>query len=377
MNWSLKLGRLSRIPVYVHWTFAILLVYVWWLYASQGKTGYETFLGLALVILIFVCVTLHELGHALAARRYGIETSSITLLPIGGVAQLEKMPKKPSQELVVAVAGPLVNVVIAVLLVPVVWALFGTLDPTKIDYTQTTAKLLPLQLLYINLLLVIFNLIPAFPMDGGRMLRAFLASRFDYAIATRVAARIGQGVAIFFVLWGLLTGQFLLLFIALFVFLGAEAEARHAETTSAFENVHVKNAMLKRFKTLQEHDTLARAASQLLAGSQRDFPVVDIGDRMVGLLTRDDLIRGVTFGGYDAPLKHFMRREWLDIDPEAPLEDIYQEMLKSGIGTAPILEEGRVVGLLTSENIQEYVMLSSAYRTNRATHPGKAQPQAP
>jgi len=369
MNWSLKLGNLARIPVYVHWTFAILLLYVWFSYASHGRSGYEIFLGLVLVILIFACVTLHELGHALAARRYGIKTTSITLLPIGGVAQLEKMPKDPKQELIVAIAGPMVNVVIAALMLPIIWALFGGLDLTKIDYTKTTAALLPVQLLYINILLFLFNLIPAFPMDGGRILRALLAIWFDYAIATRVAARIGQAAAIFFVIWGLIAGNIFLMFIALFVFLGAEAEAQHAETSTAFENVHVKNAMLKRFKTLQQHDTLARAASQLLAGSQRDFPVVDLGNKLVGILTREDLIRGVTFGGYDARLDHFMHKEWLDVDPEAPLEDIYQEMAKNGIGTAPILEDGEVIGLLTQENIQEYVMLSSAYRTNRAAQP--------
>lgn len=366
MNWSLKLGRLAGIPVFVHWTFAILLVFVWWTYAAQGKGTYEIFLGLALVILIFVCVTLHELGHALAARRYGIKTSSITLLPIGGVAQLEKMPRDPKQELIVAIAGPAVNVLIALLLLPVVWYIFGHKAFGEIDLTKPSALLLPAQLLWINIILVLFNLVPAFPMDGGRILRALLASKLDYAIATRVAARVGQASAILFVIWGLISGNIFLLFIALFVFLGAEAEAQQAETSTAFENVRAKNALVKRFKTLEENESLARAASQLLAGSQRDFPVVDFRGQLVGILTREDLIRGVTFKGYEARIREFMHKEWLNVDPDAPLEDIYREMISSGIGTAPLIEDDKIVGLLTSENIQEYMMLSSAYRTSRA-----------
>lgn len=365
MNWSLKLGRLFGIPVYVHWTFAILLGFVWWYLAGQGKGGYEIFLGLALIVLIFLCVTLHELGHALAARRYGIATSSITLLPIGGVAQLEKMPKDPKQELVVAIAGPLVNVVIAILLLPVVWYIFGAKAFGEVDLSKASALALPAQLLWVNIILVLFNLVPAFPMDGGRIMRALLATKMDYAIATKIAARVGQAAAILFVILGLFFGNIFLLFIALFVFLGAEAEAQQAVASSAFENVAAKSAVVKRFKTLDENDTLARAASQLLAGSQRDFPVVTMSGELVGILTREDLIRGVTFKGYDARIAEFMHREWLDVKPDSPLEDIYRDMVGKGIGTAPILKDGEIVGLLTSENIQEYMMLSTAYRANQ------------
>ncbi len=187
MRWSFKLARIAGIDVCVHVTFLLLLAFIGFSALASGGAA-AAIEGVIYVCLVFLCVLLHEFGHALAARRYGIRTPDITLLPIGGVARLERMPEKPSQELVVAIAGPLVNVVIALLLFPFAR---GSLDPVII---QNVGVGLVTKLFITNVILVVFNMIPAFPMDGGRVLRAFLAMRMDYAKATNIAATIGQSL---------------------------------------------------------------------------------------------------------------------------------------------------------------------------------------
>jgi Zn-dependent protease len=218
-------------------------------------------------------VLLHEYGHALAARKYGIATRDITLLPIGGLARLERMPDKPSQELVVALAGPLVNVIIAAGLF-LGLTLTGTWQPLA-SLTTTSGNLLE-RLLAVNVFLVLFNLLPAFPMDGGRVLRSLLALQLDYARATRIAARIGQGMAFVFGFIGLFTNPMLLL-IALFVWVGAAQEAAAAEMKASFTGVTVREAMLTDFKVLAPENTLGDATRLILAGSQQDFPVLSNG----------------------------------------------------------------------------------------------------
>ena len=280
MKWSFKLGRILGIDVYIHFTFMLLLGFVGLAHWLPERSLEAALTGMLFFAGLFVCVLLHEYGHALAARKYGIATRDITLLPIGGLARLERMPEKPLQELVVALAGPLVNVVIAGSLF-VGLMLTGNWQPLS-SLTTTSGNLVE-RLLVVNVFLVLFNLLPAFPMDGGRVLRSLLAMRLEYARATRIAARIGQGMAALFGFAGLF-GNPMLLLIALFVWIGAGQEAAAVEMKSSFSGVRVREAMLTDFQTLSPTETVAEAARLLLAGSQQDFPVVENG-RVVGVLT--------------------------------------------------------------------------------------------
>ena len=361
MSWSWKIGRIAGIPIYVHWTFLILIAWLVYGHWASGHDLATTAEGVGFVLSIFGCVVLHELGHSLAARRYGVSTADITLLPIGGVARLQRIPEHPAQELVVAIAGPLVNVAIVVVLL-----IAGVRPPTGSDDGQflVHARFLP-KLLYVNAFLVLFNLLPAFPMDGGRVLRALLAMRMDYARATRSAASIGQFMAILFGFLGL-TGNPMLLLIALFVWIGAEAEAKQVEERVMLREVPVRQAMLTDYQTLAPTDTLGQAADLLLAGTQQDFPVLGDG-KPDSLLTRDALFAGLARGGRealvgDAPLRALGR-----VEVGEPLAPAVARLREAGDPCLEVVEQGKPVGLLTLENIGEFLMVRTALAAARST----------
>ena len=267
MKWSIRIGRFSGIDVRMHITFLLLVGWVALVYWRQGQSVSAAVAGVAFILSVFLCVILHEFGHALAARRYGIKTRDIILLPIGGVARLEKMPTNPLHELCISIAGPAVNVVIAAALF--IWLkLSASFDPLAV-MTTTTGPFFE-RILVVNLFMIVFNMIPAFPMDGGRVLRAVLAMRSGHRRATQIAASIGQGIAVFFGVIGLFYNPFLM-FIALFVWFGASQEARTAQLQSAVDGIAVQQAMLTDFRTLDKNDSLDRAVKLTLAGSQKTF----------------------------------------------------------------------------------------------------------
>jgi len=367
MRWSFKLGQIAGIGVFVHWTFVLLIAYVVYLYVSHGSDVAGVVQGILFVLAIFGCIVLHELGHALMARRFGIHTRDITLLPIGGVARLERMPENPAQELLVALAGPAVNVVIAMVLFVVlgVWfglALFSDLKLLSDTLVAGGSFLLPVMLA--NVALVAFNLVPAFPMDGGRVLRALLAQRIDYVRATQIAAGIGQTLAILFGILGFFHNPFWL-FIALFVYLGAEQEAHMVRVRSAMRGVPIREAMVTRFRTVSPEEPLASVIGELMAGSQQDFPVVE-EDRLVGMLTRKDLLAAIAEGKHALPVADVMRRDFRVVDEAEMLDNTFQHMREGECRTVPVLREGRLVGLVTLENVGEWMMIQSALRKGRA-----------
>src|SRR5246127_4519569 len=274
MSWSLPIFRIAGIQLRIHITFLLLIAWLAFGYYAQGGSAVAAS-RVIFVLLLFLCVVLHEFGHAFAAKAFGINTPDITLLPIGGVARLERMPEEPVQELIIAVAGPLVNVVIALGLF-VAGGSQALLNPSSVEGGGLVA-----QLLTINIMLVLFDLLPAFPMDGGRVLRALLATRLSYARATQVAASVGQGFAFFFGIVGLfgIPGVFspnpFLIFIAFFVYIGASQEAALAQMKDVSRRFPVSSAMVREFRSLPESATLEEAVDALLATSQHDFPVLD------------------------------------------------------------------------------------------------------
>jgi len=358
MKWSLKIAQVAGIGIYVHWTFLILLVWLVSAHAMSGESAGAAAQGIALVIALFACVVLHELGHALTAQRFGVTTRDITLLPIGGVARLERIPEEPLQEFWVAIAGPAVNVAIAAVLFVVlsVWGQFHA--PSRIDLIG--APLLE-SLMWINVVLVVFNMLPAFPMDGGRVLRSLLTAWMPRVRATHIAATVGQGMAILFGVAGLVTGHWMLLFIALFVYLGAQGEAQAVEMQSIFRGVPVQQAMATRFETLSADDPIQRAIDELLAGHQQDFPVTD-GHEILGIAFRSDILKALADADTGQRVGDALCSDCPVLDVSESLERASRQMQEAGCSTALVTERGQLVGLLTSENLGEWAMIQSALR---------------
>jgi Zn-dependent protease len=362
VKWSIPLGRVAGIRLDMHVTFLLLLFWIGLQHWRMDPTLIAVARGVGFILLLFGCVVLHELGHALAARRYGIPTRDITLLPIGGVARLERMPEDPRQELVVALAGPAVNVVIAALLF-VGLALRGAPDPVALEVTEASVVRggLAERLLFVNLMLVVFNMLPAFPLDGGRVLRAGLAMRMDHARATRTAAVIGQGMAVLFGIVGLM-GNPLLLIIAFFVWMGASQENTQAQMKWVLDGTSVRDAMLTDFRLLQDRDDLAHAVQLLLAGSQQDFPVVNATGTVVGVLTRSALLTALARSGPTGPVNEVLQREFITAAPDEPLAALLERLPKVPCRTVPVLDAGRVIGMVTLENLGELVSVRTALR---------------
>ncbi|HEX9839197.1 MAG TPA: site-2 protease family protein [Anaerolineales bacterium] len=360
MKWQWKIGRFAGIDVFVHATFVLLIGWVGYTYWREYQDWTRVLMGILFILALFLCVVLHEYGHALTARKYGIKTRDITLYPIGGVARLERLPDRPIEELWVALAGPAVNVVIAALLLAYLLLTDGLVPIADMSFTQGSFVE---RLVAVNISLVLFNLIPAFPMDGGRVLRALLALKLEYVQATQIAATIGQGIALLFGFIGLFTNSFLL-FIALFVWIGAAQEASMVQVRHSLGGIPITRAMQTDFQILSPSDTLARVVELILAGSQQDFPVVENGS-VVGILDRDTFISALSKNGQNTPVVEVMHRNVPEIDSHDMVETALSRLQESGSKTLPVTHGGRLVGLITSENITEFLMIRSALRTAR------------
>jgi len=361
MKWSWKIGEFAGIGVYIHSTFLLLLIWVGWANLGPDSSIGPAISAIAFVIAIFVCVLLHEFGHALTAQRFGIQTRDITLLPIGGLARLERIPRDPIQELWVAIAGPAVNVVIALILA--VW-LAVTHDWGRLSDIGIATGPFARRLLVVNVFLVLFNCLPAFPMDGGRVLRAVLATQMDHVRATQIAATVGQAMALVFGFFGMLFNP-MLLFIALFVWIGAGQEASMIQMQDSLGGIPVRRAMMTEYHALAPSESLGHLIDLTLAGSQRDFPVVE-ADRVVGIVTQEDLFRALSEGRRNEPVSVVMRRDFQTAEAAEMLEAALSRVSESGCGVMPVTDHGRLAGLLTSENVGEFVRLQAALRAARS-----------
>jgi len=360
VSWSWRLGTVFGIPVRVHATFWLLLGFIAISHILQGHGVRAISGGLLLILSLFACVVLHELSHALVARRFGIGTRDIMLLPIGGVAHLEKMPEKPSQELLVPLAGPVMSLAIA-------GGLFGVLAlldiPAGAEGLQIVGGPFLTKLMWINLMLAGFNLLPAFPMDGGRVLRASLAMYMDRSRATAVAARIGQGVAVLLGIWGLFFNPFLML-IAVFVWMGAKSEASLVQVRTALSGMAVSQAMITEYRALAPADTLSRAVELTLAGFQQDFPVME-GSELVGMVTHANVLEGLAKYSANAPVKRVMQQNVETAHPDELLQGAFERLQRHAGRAMVVVRDGQVVGLLTPQNIGEMLTMGKALKRSR------------
>lgn len=346
-----RIATVAGIPIRLHFTFLLFLL---WIYVASPANA--RLVGVGYVLAVFLCVVLHELGHSIVAQRYGIPVADITLYPIGGVARIEKRPAA-RQELAIAVAGPAVNVVIAAVLAVVLGAQ-GKLPLASdlLHFSAGTGLGFVASILKANVWLVLFNLIPAFPMDGGRVLRAALALRMAPEKATAIAASIGQSIAIVAGIWAVFSGQWFLMFIAFFIYIGAGQEAFVYKQAALIEGVPVRKAMMTDVRTLTTGNTLKEAADVLLDTAQHNFPVL-VGEQVMGLLTRDGLLRGLATEGPSGYVSGAMSREFARAAPDDDLADALPALQALGGGALLVLDpaqDDKLVGVVTSDNISEY-----------------------
>jgi Zn-dependent protease len=369
MKWSLSLGRIAGIKVFIHWTFLILIAWIVIQSAMQGQTTSQILWTLAFLAAIFLCVFLHEMGHSLTARKYDIKTRDITLLPIGGLARFDNMPEEPKQELLVALAGPAVNLVIAGIIY-LGLSTSGLLEIEALELNQINQSNFLYLLFSANLILAVFNMVPAFPMDGGRAFRALLSFKFNRVKATRVAAGLGQILAIGFVFIGLFYNPILLL-IGIFIFLGAQAESNFAQTRDLLRGYRVADVTMAEYKSLQTDEPLSRAIDLLLDGQTTRFLVEEDGE-VVGTLNRNEMVRALSDRGREVAIGAVMNRDVMYLDAEMDLKDAFLKMQQHKYDLALVSQNEVLTGVLDLENIQEFIMLRGA-QPEEAAPANKAQ----
>ena len=356
MSWSVNIGSIAGTAIRIHITFLLFLI---WIFAAGWASGgaADAWNSLIFMVLLFACVLAHEFGHIFTARAFGVATPDVTLLPIGGVARLERIPEKPSEEFLVAIAGPLVNVVIGLVLMviapmPLSTEHLAMVESTKVSMIDRLAE--------VNFFLAIFNMIPAFPMDGGRVLRALLAIRLGHVRATEVAATIGQWTAFAFGFLGLFYNP-LLIFIAIFVYLAASSEAQVVSLQAMSRDVPVAAAMMTDFATLTPDEHIDSAVETMMHRNQSEFPVVDADNRLVGLLGRGDIVRALRQLGPTAQVSTAMATEIPTIDRGHRLEEAFRILQEKGAPAVGVVDAaGRLVGLVTAGTIGEMLMVKRA-----------------
>jgi stage IV sporulation protein FB len=357
MSWSVNIGSIAGTAIRIHVTFILLLAFFFLAGLASG-TVLDAVKTVVFVVLLFTCVLAHEFGHIFTARAFGVETPDVTLLPIGGVARLARIPEKPGQELLIAIAGPLVNVAIAAVLLAVApihmdTALFAAMQNPKASMID--------QLAAANLFLATFNMIPAFPMDGGRVLRALLAIKLGHVRATEIAASIGQWTAFALGFIGLMSGNYMLIFIALFVYLAAGAEAQVVSLRAMSRDVPVTAAMVTQFATLTGSEHIDAAVQTLLQTSQTDFPVVDDNHRLIGIVGRAEIIKALRQLGPTAPVSDVMVKDIPTVERNHKLEEAFRLLQENAVPAVGVVDyAGRLIGLVTTATIGEMLMVQQS-----------------
>ena len=356
MKGSFKLGNIAGIDVFLHWTFSLLILYIIYINYKAGQNIVQIAWSVLFIIFVFATVLLHELGHAITAKKFNIKTNDITLLPIGGVASLEKLPEKPSEELMVAFAGPMVNITLALLL-----SFF-------IHYPNNSEEMIAqlsggingnnflLNFFLVNIVLALFNLIPAFPMDGGRMLRAILSYKLKRNVATKIAARIGQIVAIGFIVLGFSHNPFLI-FIGIFVIMAAQIETNYAESKYLLKGYKVRDILMKQNPTIDCNETLDTAV-KLMVDSQNKYFLVTKNGILLGTLNRDQIIEGLSKKEEEASLSSIIDKNLIYLEANTLLEDVFELIYKHRSTLMLVIEDNRFIGTLDMENLLEFILVN-------------------
>jgi Zn-dependent protease len=355
MKGALKIGKIAGIGLFIHWTFLILIAFIIYVNYKAGHTLSQILWSILFIGTIFVTVMLHELGHALAAKNYKIQTTDITLLPIGGLARLEKLPEKPSEEFVVALAGPMVNIAIAF-----ITALFIPLPTNSEELVAQLSNGVNgsnffLNFFLVNLWLALFNLIPAFPMDGGRILRAILSYKLQRHIATKIAARIGQFLALGFIFFGVFYNPFLIL-IGIFVIMAAQIETNYTDSKQVLKGYKVRDIVMRKFLAIESDETLAAAIKLLLDSQSRDFLITKHG-HAVGTLNRDEIIAALSQKVENVRLETIMNRELIYLNADSYLEEVFETIYKNKSSLLLVLENQELIGTLDTENLLEFILI--------------------
>lgn len=355
MKGALKIGKIAGIGLFIHWTFLILIAFIIYVNYKAGHNLTQILWSIFFILTIFVTVLLHELGHALAAKRYKLQTTDITLLPIGGLARLEKLPEKPSEELVVALAGPMVNIVIAF-----ITSLFIQIPVNSADLISQlsggiNSSTFFLNFFLVNVWLALFNLIPAFPMDGGRILRAILSYKLQRHIATKIAARIGQFLALGFIFLGMFYNPFLVI-IGIFVIIAAQIETNYTDSKQVLKGYKVRDIVMRKFLAIESDETLAAAIKLLLDSQSKDFLITKDG-RATGTLNRDEIIAALSQKGENIRLETIMNRELIYLNADSYLEEVFETIYKNKSSLLLVMENQELIGTLDTENLLEFILI--------------------
>jgi Zn-dependent protease/CBS domain-containing protein len=361
----------------MHITFPLVLVWAAVQFGFLSQRGFSisgAAFGVVVTLLLFACVVIHELSHSLTAIRMGFPVREIVLLPLGGVAQIERMPERPGQELLMAIAGPISNVIIAGILIVFGLAAGADLgrgmlnvltDPTQLGFRDIVPYLV-----FTNISLAVFNLIPAFPMDGGRVLRAVLATVVPHARATAIAVFVGQGLAWLLGLAGLLSGNLLWILIAVFIYAGAAQEGRLIRVRDVLQGLRVRHAFSHGGLALAPDEPVSHAADLTFESFQADFPVcagavsseggpVCDSDSLVGLLTYTDIVRALKQRQPETPVGDVMRTSFPTVGLDEELFEVQQQMAQAGLDVLPVIDGGLFLGLLTRRDVNEVYQLLS------------------
>jgi Zn-dependent protease/predicted transcriptional regulator len=355
MKGSFKLGNISGIGLFIHWTFSLLILFIVYVNYKSGQNLTQILWSILFILCIFSTVLIHELGHALTAKKFGIKTKDITLLPIGGLARLERLPEKPSEELAVAFAGPFVNIVLAF-----ITSLFITLPNTPEEMigqleNGVNANNFFLNFYLVNIVLAIFNLIPAFPMDGGRVLRALLSYKLERHYATKIAARIGQVLALGFIFLGFFSNP-ILIFIGLFVFMGAQIESEYTETKYMLKGYKVRDVLMKQYPTIDYNETLETAVKLMLDSQNKHF-LVTKNDIPIGTLNREQIIEALSKKEEETELSSIIDKDLIMLQADSLLEDVFELVYKNKSTLMLVIENNQLIGTLDTENLLEFILI--------------------
>ena len=364
MGNSIQLFRVKGIDIRVHITFPLILIWAAIQFGWLNGLGMQGALfGIIVTLMLFAIVVLHELGHSLAALNYDVPVKQIVLLPIGGVAQLARMPEKPIQEFVIAIAGPLVNVGLAVILAifaPLAGFTFslGSISDSLGDLARASMSSIFAYVFISNLFLAVFNMLPAFPMDGGRVLRALLATRMSYPRATAIAVSIGQTLAFVLGLYGFLGGGFFMVLIAIFIYIGAGQEGQLVQLRSVLGSINVEQAYSRQAKTLEPDSTLKDAVDLTLNSFQADFPICD-GTNLIGIVTHSKLIQALNAYPPETSVREVMVEDIPAVRPEDGLIEVQKRFSELGVDALPVVDQGRFLGIITSKDLNEVFQMLS------------------